>query len=158
MAEVNVMNNQQLSIIVQSLKKEELCDYIQDTYHQSMKKLKVNIASGLKPMHVPIANEDLASIKSTFLKYEMIIDSIIAKEQVLLPVVCGEKVKSGEVEQAWVDLHGLYVKEKAVLGKLKGLLQNFTVMCQVYDLIRELTYKSEDRMDLFQNQIEELIR
>lgn len=152
------MNNQQLSIIVQTLKEEELCEYIQDNFHQAMKKLKANIASGLKPMHMPIAGEDLTSIKSTFLKYEMVIDSIIAKEQVLLPLLCGEKEKNDEVGQAWIDLNGLYVKEKEVSDKLKGLLQNFTISCQVYDLVRELTYKSEDRIDLFQNHIKELIR
>ncbi|MDP2814701.1 MAG: hypothetical protein Q8N92_09680 [Erysipelotrichaceae bacterium] len=153
------MNNQQVEIIIRSLKIDQLSEYLKESFCDPMRIMKENIHNGLKPMHLPLEKEDLETIKKTFLKYEMVIDGNLKLEENLMPVI--ESVSHLSIDQRLVAKSILrnceigHQKEIDVAKSLHEMIDN--ISCPVYDLIRQLTYKTDDRIDIYDNYLVDLI-
>jgi hypothetical protein len=142
--EVNDVKNKQIEIIVDALASDQLRDYIYETFYQPIKVIKDTIARGLKTMKEPIANENLQAIKTNFMRYEMTIDANLQNEEALL-----DELVSKSIEEVKYDLIvESQKKEMALADALLLILDESNVTCQVYDLLRQLLYKTEDRIDI----------
>jgi hypothetical protein len=138
------VNNKQIEIILESLKPEELHSYLLDTFYSPIKVIKDNIAKGLKSMKLPIADEDLIKIKTTFMKYEMIIDHNLSIEESMLE----ELVINDNASHKFTEVLKSQTKEMDIAKVLLDVLNQSKATCQVYELLRQLLYKTEDRMDI----------
>ncbi len=138
------MNNKQIEIILDSLKPDELQSYLLETFYNPIKVIKDNIARGLKSMKLPIADEDLAKIKTTFMKYEMIIDHNLSSEENMLK----ELIVNDNVSDKFTEVLKSQKKEMDIANVLLDVLNHSTATCQVYELLRQLLYKTEDRIDI----------
>lgn len=153
------MNNKQVEIIIKSLKTDQLSEYLKESFCDPMRIIKENIHNGLKPIHLTLEKEDLESIKKSFLRYEMVIDENLKLEENLMPVI--ESVSHLSLDQRLVAKSILrncatgHQKELALAQSLRELIGD--VSCQVYDLIRQLTYKTDDRIDIYDNYLVDLI-
>ena len=153
------MNNKQVEIIIKSLNVDQLSEYLKESFCDPMRIIKENIHNGLKPMHFPLEKENIEEIKKTYLKYEMVIDGNLKLEENLMPVI--HSVSHLSLDQRLVAKSILrncstgHQKELAVAQKLTELVGD--VSCQVYDLIRQLTYKTDDRIDIYDNYLVDLI-
>jgi hypothetical protein len=139
------MKNKQIEIILGSIEKSNTHDYVVETFYLPIKQIKDTIAKGLKSMKVPIADEDLSTIKSSFMRFEMEIDKNLQQEMALLPVLLSEQ-GLGKEESEKISLN--LQKEKNVVATMHEILDQSNAKCQVYDLLKQALYKSEDRMDV----------
>jgi len=139
------MKNKQIEIILESIEKSNTHDYVVETFYLPIKQIKDTIAKGLKSMKVPIADEDLSTIKTSFMRFEMEIDKNLQQEMELLPVLLGEQgLSKEESERISLNLQ----KEKNVVTSMHEILDQSNAKCQIYDLLKQVLYKSEDRMDV----------
>ena len=138
------MNNKQIEIILESLKPDELHGYLLDTFYRPIKVIKDNIDRGLKNMKLPIADEDLTKIKTTFMKYEMIIDYNLSSEENMLK----ELITTNNTSNDFVEVLKSQKKEMDIANVLLDVLNQSKATCQVYELLRQLLYKTEDRIDI----------
>lgn len=139
------MKNKQIEIILGSIDKEQTHDYVLETFYLPIRQLKDTIARGLKAMKSPIADEDLKKIKASFMRFEMEIDNNLEHETAVLPVLLSEQ---GISKQESEKIQEALKKEKSVVEGLHAILDKSTAKCQVYDLLKQALYKSEDRMDV----------
>lgn len=153
------MNNKQVEIIIQSMSVDQLSEYLRESFCEPMRIIKENVHNGLKPMHIALKSENIDEIKKIFLKYEMTIDSNLKFEETMMPAIQSlsglsldqrEKVKS-----VLADCAKGHQKELTVAQSLRQMLGD--VSCEVYDLIRQLTYKTDDRIDIYNNYLVDLI-
>ncbi len=142
--EVTTLKNTQIQIIIDALKQEQLHGYIHETFYQPIKTIKDTIARGLKSMKEPIADEDLKKIKTTFIKYEMAVDVNLAHEETILSELAAKKLDA-ETHNKIIEAQ---YKEMELAQMLLQILDQSQADCQVYDLMRQLLYKTEDRIDI----------
>lgn len=153
------MNNKQVEIIIQSMNVDQLSEYLKESYCEPMRIIKENVHNGLKPMHIALKDENIEEIKKTFLKYELTIDGNLKFEETMMPAI---QSLSGltldqrkKVKSILADCAKGHQKEVAVAQSLRQMLGD--VSCEVYDLIRQLTYKTDDRIDIYNNYLVDLI-
>ncbi len=139
------MNNKQIEIILDSINSKETLDYVLDTFYHPMEKLKTTVARGLKGMKTPLVDEDLKKIKSTFLQYEMVVDkSLLLEKDVIEKIVAKQDVPSEKVDQ----IKELHDKECSLVYTIDTILNKTEAKCQIYDLLHQTMYKSQDRVDV----------
>lgn len=138
------MNNKQIEIILNSLQPVELHGYILETFYEPIKIIKDNIARGLKSMKLPIADEDLLKIKTTFMRYEMVVDRNLNSEEILL----NELIQKQMIHNQFEVVIESQQKEMELANVLLEILDHSEATCQIYDLLRQLIYKTEDRIDI----------
>src|SRR5690554_802071 len=139
------MNNKNIEIILESLKEKEVLQYVIDTFYTPMETLKNTVARGLKGMKNPLTTEDLQKIKSSFLQYEMIVDkNLMLEKDVIGKIVDNQYVSV----QTSVQLKELHDKECSLVHLLESLVQSSEKSCQIYDLLLQVIYKSQDRVDV----------
>lgn len=142
------MKNKQIEIILESIDKDQTHNYVLETFYLPIKQLKDTIARGLKSMKSPIADEDLVAIKSSFMRFEMAIDKNLQEEIALLPALLKEQ---GITKQEMEKIERHHLKEKSIVAALHTILDHSTATCQVYDLLKQALYKSEDRIDVLEH-------
>lgn len=153
------MNNKQVEIIIQSMSVDQRSEYLKESFCEPMRIIKENIHRGLKPMQLPLKDENVEDIKKMFLKYEMTIDSNLKIEEILMPVIQSVSKLSADqrltVKSILADCSKGHQKELSVAQSLRDSLGSAS--CEVYDLIRQLTYKTDDRIDIYNNYLVDLI-
>lgn len=142
------MKNKQIEIILESIDEAHTYDYVVDTFYHPIKQLKNNIARGLKGMKNPIANEDLSAIKANFMRFEMEIDRNLEAEKEILSKLLSDKGLSEKEKQTLIDN---LQKEKSLVAALHSIFEQSNASCQVYELLKQVLFKSEDRMDVLEH-------
>lgn len=145
------MKNKQIEIILSSVEKNEIYDYVVDTFYHPIKQIKDTIARGLKGIKEPIADEDLSTLKSSFMKFEMEIDRNLDKELSILASVLNQQAIDNEKTAQVVKA---LEKEKRIVSQIHAILDQSKATCQVYDLLKQVLYKSEDRVDVLEHFIQ----
>ncbi len=139
------MNNKNIEIILDSLKEQETLSYVVDTFYTPMEKLKHTVARGLKGMKEPLTDEDIQKIKSSFLQYEMIVDKNLSLEKDVIEKIINNQFVS---PQTTVQIKQMHDKECSLVHILENLVQSSEESCQIYDLLLQVIYKSQDRVDV----------
>lgn len=139
------MNNKNIEIILDSLKEQETLSYVTDTFYTPMEKLKNTVARGLKGMKNPLTNEDIQKIKSSFLQYEMIVDKNLSLEKGVIEKIINNQFVS---PQTAVQIKQMHDKECSLVHILESLVKSSEETCQIYDLLLQVIYKSQDRVDV----------
>lgn len=146
------MNNKNIEIILNSLQEEEIVDYVVDTFYKPMESLKNTVARGLKIMKKPLTNEDLQKIKSSFMQYEMIVDRNLSLEKDVIEKIVGNEFVS---TQLIIQIKELHDKESSLVHILESLVEVSEETCQIYELLLQVVYKSQDRIDVINHYIKQ---
>jgi hypothetical protein len=142
------MKNKQIEIILSSIDENDVHGYVVETFYQPIKQIKDTIARGLKGINTPIADEDLAALKSSFMRFEMAIDKNLQQELGLLPTLLNEQ---GLSKQETEKVNKALEKEKNLALTIHNILDQSIASCQVYDLLKQALYKSDDRVDVLEH-------